>query len=115
LAAFLGVVFVSIRSFAQLTDQFVIGIWPFYALAVAATFVLRRKRAEIPRPYRTWGYPFVPLVFLLTALYLLGNYMITEPFLFFVDVAVILTGIPIYVWWARHRGKGGTAAVVSGR
>jgi APA family basic amino acid/polyamine antiporter len=101
------VVYVSIRSFAQLADQFVIGIWPFYALAVAATFVLRRTRAGLPRPYRTWGYPFVPLLFLLAALYLLGNYMVTQPRLFFADVGVILVGIPVYWWWARRKSRMG--------
>jgi APA family basic amino acid/polyamine antiporter len=105
LAAGLGVIYVCIRSFAQLADQFIIGIWPFYALAVAATFVLRRTRADLPRPYRTWGYPFVPLLFLLAALYLLGDYMVTQPRLFFADVVVILVGIPVYVWWARRKQR----------
>lgn len=103
LAAGLGVIYVCIRSFAQLADQFIIGIWPFYALAVAATFVLRRTRADLERPYRTWGYPFVPLLFLLAALYLLGDYMVTQPRLFFADVAVVLVGIPVYWWWVRRQ------------
>ena len=103
LAAGLGVIYVCIRTFAQLADQFIIGIWPFYALAVAATFVLRRTRADLARPYRTWGYPFVPLLFLLAALYLLGDYMVTQPRLFFADVAVVLVGIPVYWWWTRKR------------
>ncbi len=100
LAATLGIIYVSIREFAELADQFIIGIWPFYALGVAATFVLRRKRADLERPYRAFGYPVVPALFLLAALYLLGNYMVSEPLLFFADVGVILTGIPAYFWWA---------------
>lgn len=103
LAAVLGVIYVSVREFAQLTDQFIIGIWPFYALGVAATFVLRRRRPDLERPYRTWGYPVVPLLFLLSALFLLGNYMISEPLLFWADIGVILAGIPVYLWWTRRR------------
>ncbi len=106
LAAVLGVVFVSIRTFAELADQFIIGIWPFYALAVAAVFVLRRRRPDLARPYRVWGYPVVPLLFLIASVYLLGNYMVSEPLTFAVDVLVILSGIPIYVlwgWWRRRR------------
>jgi amino acid transporter len=103
LAAVLGVVYVSIRQFADLADQFIIGIWPFYALGVAAVFVLRRRRPEAARPYRVWGYPLVPALFLLASAYLLGNYMLTETGLFLWDVVVILSGIPVYVYWARRR------------
>jgi amino acid transporter len=112
LAAVLGVIFVSIRTFADLADQFIIGIWPFYALAVAAVFVLRRRRPDLHRPYRAWGYPVVPVLFLISAVYLLGNYMLTEPTTFAADVGVILTGIPVYLFWARRRGRrhGETAA-----
>ncbi|HXV87380.1 MAG TPA: amino acid permease, partial [Gemmatimonadales bacterium] len=72
LAGALGVAYVSLRNFAELADQFIIGIWPFYALGVAATFVLRRRRPDAERPYRTSGYPVVPLLFLLSAVFLLG-------------------------------------------
>jgi amino acid transporter len=105
LAAGLGMAYVSVREFAQLTDQFIIGIWPFYALGVAATFVLRRRRPDLERPYRTWGYPVVPLLFLLSALYLLGNYMVSEPVLFLADVGVALSGIPVYIWWVRRHQR----------
>jgi basic amino acid/polyamine antiporter, APA family len=103
LAAVLGVVFVSIRQFAELADQFIIGIWPFYALGVAAVFVLRRRRPELARPYRVLGYPLVPALFLLASAYLLGNYAITESWIFFWDVVVILSGIPLYMIWSRRK------------
>ena len=104
LAAVLGVIFVLIKTFTELADQFVIGIWPFYALAVAAVFVLRRTRPELPRPYRTAGYPGVPLLFLAGSLFLLGNYLVSEPKAFVVDVAVILSGVPVYYGWKRWAG-----------
>jgi APA family basic amino acid/polyamine antiporter len=107
LSAVLGMVFVLVRSFTELADQFVIGIWPFYALAVAAVYVLRRRRPELPRPYRTWGYPVVPGVFLVASLFLLGNYLRSRPVAFLTDVAVILTGVPVLWWWRR---KGDTRA-----
>jgi amino acid transporter len=103
LAAVLGVIFVLIRTFTELADQFVIGIWPFYALAVAAVFVLRRTRPEMSRPYRTWGYPGVPLLFLGASLFLLGNYLLSQPLSFAVDIGVILTGVPIFYGWKRYR------------
>jgi len=99
----MGVVFILIRTFTQLADQFIIGIWPFYALAVAGVFVLRRKRPDLERPYRTWGFPVVPLVFLLGAVLLLGNYLVSETAAFAVDIGIILSGIPAYYLWLRYR------------
>ncbi len=101
LAAILGVIFVLIRSFTELADQFVIGIWPFYAMAVAAVFVLRKRRPDLVRPYRTWGYPVVPALFLVASLFLLGNYLVSVPAQFALDFGVILTGVPAFVLWQR--------------
>jgi len=101
LAGCLGALFVLVRKFTELADQFIIGIWPFYALAVAAVFVLRRRLPAVERRYRTWGYPVVPALFLLGALFILGNYLVSEPLLFWLDVGVILLGIPVYVLWRR--------------
>lgn len=104
LSAILGVIYVASRSFAELADDFIIGIWPFYALAVAAVFVLRRRRPELERPYRVLGYPVVPLLFLLASLYLLGSYAITRPGTFAVNAAIIAAGAPVYGLWLRRRG-----------
>jgi len=103
LAGCLGALFVLVRRFTELADQFIIGIWPFYALAVAAVFVLRRRRPDLERGYRTWGYPVVPLVFLLGAVFLLGNYLVSETPAFALDVGIILSGIPAYYIWLRYR------------
>ncbi len=104
LAAGLGVANVSIRSFEQLADAFVLGIWPFYALAVAAVFRLRRTRTDLERPYRTLGYPVVPMVFLLASVALLGNALIEQPRSTVDGFAVILAGLPVYFLW-RRRGS----------
>jgi amino acid transporter len=102
----MGMVFILVRTFTALADQFIIGIWPFYALAVAGVFVLRRTRPGLERPYKTWGYPVVPLVFLGGALFLLGNYLVSETLAFAIDIGIILTGIPAYLWWRRaQRGS----------
>src|SRR5512145_3098757 len=100
----MGMIFILVRTFTALADQFIIGIWPFYALAVAGVFVLRRTRPGLERPYRTWGYPVVPLVFLAGALLLLGNYLVSETAAFAVDIGIILTGIPAYLWWIQSQG-----------
>jgi amino acid transporter len=97
----LGVVYVLENDFAQLADKFILGIWPFYALAVAGVFVLRRRRPELPRPYRVWGYPIVPGVFLLASVGLILNALLTDPRNTAVTLLIILAGIPVY--WVRGR------------
>ena len=101
----MGVIFILVRTFTALSDQFIIGIWPFYALAVAGVFVLRRTRPDLERPYLTWGFPYVPVVFLVAALFLLGNYLVRETVSFAIDIGIILTGIPAYILWEQFRRR----------
>lgn len=108
-AAFLGVAYVLQNTFAQLADRFILGTWPFYALAVAAVFVLRSRQPDLPRPYRTWGYPWVPAVFLLGALLMVGNAMVTNLRDNAVTFGIILSGVPVYFLGRRFFG-GKTAA-----
>jgi len=78
LAAALAIVFVMVRTFEQLADAFVLGIWPFYAAGAAAVYALRRKRPDLPRAYRTWGYPVTPLLFILAVILLVGNALVED-------------------------------------
>jgi APA family basic amino acid/polyamine antiporter len=110
LATGLGVVYVLQNDFAQLADKFILGIWPFYALSIAAVFVLRRTRPDLERPYRTWGYPVVPLLFLLASLGLVVNALVTDPRNTGITFAIVLAGIPVYYLWrlfAAGRSAGG--------
>ena len=99
LATALAVTYVLQNSFAQLADRFVLGTWPFYALAVAGVFILRRKRPDLPRPYRTWGYPVTPALFLLASVGMMANAIITNPKDNGVTFSIILAGIPAYFLW----------------
>jgi basic amino acid/polyamine antiporter, APA family len=60
-------------SFDTLTDYAIFGLWIFYALVTGAVFILRRRQPDAERPYRTWGYPVVPLLFILAAAVLLAK------------------------------------------
>ena len=101
LAAGLGIAYVSVRTFEELADAFILGIWPFYVLAVGAVFLLRRTRPELPRPYRTVGYPIVPAVFLLASLLMLLNAVVESPGSTLLGFGIILLGIPVYLLWKR--------------
>jgi APA family basic amino acid/polyamine antiporter len=109
LATALGVLYVLFNDFQQLADKFILGIWPFYALAVAAVFVLRRTRPDLPRPYRTWGYPVVPLLFLIASVAMVLNALWTDPVNTGITFAIILAGIPVYYAWRTW--SGGSVAV----
>ena len=61
------------QTFEQLTDTFVLAMWPFYALSVGAIYRLRRLRPDMARPYRVVGYPVVPAVFIAAAVALVVN------------------------------------------
>jgi len=95
LAAALGIVFVLTRTFEQLADTFVLSIWPFYGLAVAGLYRLRR-RPDVPRPYKVPGYPVLPAVFIAGVAYLVGNALVTDPLWTSVTFAIVLAGIPVY-------------------
>jgi APA family basic amino acid/polyamine antiporter len=93
----LAVVFVLIRNFEQLADAFVTAIVPFYALGVAAIFVVRKRPGYAPA-FRVPGYPFVPLLFVLSTLYLLGNALIdpSSRLATAITLGIVLLGIPVF-------------------
>ncbi len=86
-------------TFEQLFTYVVFGQWLFFGLTVAAVIILRRKRPELGRPYKTWGYPFTPLFFILAALYVSVNTLINEFWNSFAGLAIISLGIPAYFYW----------------
>lgn len=102
LAGALGLVMVLTQTFERLADTFVLATWPFYALAVAGLYRLRRTRPDLPRPYHVIGYPVVPAVFIAGAAYLVVNAFLTDPFWTAVVFAVALAGAPVYHLWFRR-------------
>ena len=98
LSATLGVIFVLAGTFEQLADTFVTAIVPFYALAVAAVFILRRRPGYDP-PFRVPGYPVVPAIFIIATILLLGNAIVdpTSRVPTLAVLGVILLGIPIFL------------------
>ena len=83
--------------------------FPFYALAAAAVFVLRRRQPDRPRPVRVWGYPVVPLLFVVATFIILGNALREHPGGTGLAFGGILLGVPVYWWWLRDRKAEGPA------
>ena len=101
LATVLGVAMVMTQTFEQLTDTFVLAMWPFYALSVAAIYTLRKSQPNLHRPYKVVGYPFVPAVFIAAAVYLVVNALINDPVWTSITFGVVLLGLPVYYVWFR--------------
>jgi basic amino acid/polyamine antiporter, APA family len=103
LAAVLGVGYISVRTFEQLAEAFVLGLWPFHVLAVGAVFLLRRSRPTAARPYRTLGYPLVPLVFMSASCAMLLNALLRQPLSTMLSFGIILAGVPAFYVWRAAR------------
>lgn len=81
----------------------IFGATIFYTLAIASVFILRLTRPELPRPYRTWGYPVTPLLYVLAALFLMGSMLSQKPFESLAGLAIVLAGIPAYGFFRRSQ------------
>ena len=77
--------------------------WILYAMTTAAVIVLRRKRPEMPRPYRTLGYPVIPMLFVLAAGCILVSTLFESPRESLIGLAVIAIAWPFYRYWARKK------------
>ncbi|HLK63041.1 MAG TPA: amino acid permease [Bryobacteraceae bacterium] len=87
-------------SYETLVDYALFATWIFYGLMVAGVMVLRRKRPEVPRPYRMWGYPVTPLLFVAITAWFLVNTLVTRPGPALAGLGLIAIGIPIFYIWA---------------
>ena len=74
----------------------------FYGLAIASVFVLRARRPDLPRPYKTWGYPFTPLLYSAASLLLLGSIYLENPFESRTGLVIIAAGVPAYFFFSRR-------------
>jgi APA family basic amino acid/polyamine antiporter len=86
-------------TFEELTNLFIFAGWIFYGLAVVALFRMRRTEPNLPRPYRCWGYPWVPGIFVAGALALTINIWIGSPIRCSIGLLLILAGLPFYRRW----------------
>ncbi len=100
---FLAIILALSGSFDTLTNYVVFGSWIFYGLVTSTIFVYRKNHPNMPRPYRAWGYPVVPVIFLLVTLWLLGNTIITEPTQSFIGIGLIILGLPVYYYFSSRK------------
>ena len=99
-----GVILVFSGSFDMLTDLLIIAAFVFYGLIVLGVVILRIRKPEIPRPYKTWGYPIVPWIFLVFCGTLLVVSLIESPVKSLIGFCLIFSGLPFYYYWTK-KGK----------
>ncbi|HVD93655.1 MAG TPA: amino acid permease [Vicinamibacterales bacterium] len=106
-----GIVLVFSGSYDTITDYAIFAVLMFVILATASIFVFRRRPQEGDPGYRMWGYPVVPILFLMVAGWLVVNTVVTTPGRALAGVGFMLIGLPFYWYWTR--GKRPATAVAS--
>ena len=88
-------------TYNQLITYIIFASWIFYAMSCAAVIILRKKRPEMKRPYKTPGYPYIPIIFILFAVFLTFNTILEAPRDAAVGAGIILAGLPLYFYWKK--------------
>jgi amino acid transporter len=92
-------------TYEELYSLFVFAVWIFFALTAIGLLRLRKKEPELARPYRMWGYPWTPIIFLVAAIALTVNLWMVRPVRSSLGLAGILLGIPFFYYWRKSSGE----------
>jgi APA family basic amino acid/polyamine antiporter len=89
-------------SYGQLLDYIIFAVLVFYVLTIVGLFVLRRTHPDAPRPYRAFGYPVLPAVYIGMALFIDVVLLRYKPQYTWPGLIIVLLGIPVYFLWSRN-------------
>jgi APA family basic amino acid/polyamine antiporter len=92
-------------SYARLITYAILTGWIFYALTVAAVPILRMREPGRDRPYRMWGYPVTPLLYVIAASAFVVRTMVSEPGSSAIGILLICSGVPVFAYWKRNLNK----------
>lgn len=92
-----SVIVVASDTFQQIMNYVVFMDWLFLAMAVYCIYVLRKKYSNAPRPYKAWGYPVTPALFILLSSLVVVNTLVRAPVESGIGIAIVLTGVPIFI------------------
>jgi basic amino acid/polyamine antiporter, APA family len=95
-------------TFDQLTDMIIFAVFIFYGATSLGVFILRRRIPDVYRPYKVWGYPFIPAIFIIFCVGLFFNTIMTRPREAAIGMTLILSGIPVYLFlkWKYSKSSG---------
>jgi APA family basic amino acid/polyamine antiporter len=92
-------------TYGQLLDFLIFSVMLFYILTIGGIFVLRRTRPEMARPYKTWGYPVLPAVYIVAALFIEIQLLRYKPQYTWPGLLIVLLGMPVYWVWKKATAK----------
>ena len=90
-------------TFDQLTDMIIFAVFIFYGATSLGVFILRQKMPDVPRPYKVWGYPIVPALFIVFCFVLVMNTIVARPREAVLGITLILTGVPVFLYLNRKK------------
>jgi APA family basic amino acid/polyamine antiporter len=96
-------------SYGQILDYVIFAVLVFYILTIVGLFVLRRTHPDAPRPYRAVGYPLLPAIYIVMALFIDVVLLRYKPQFTWPGLMVVLLGIPVYYAWSRRSRRGNTS------
>lgn len=88
-------------TYGDLLDYVIFAVLIFYILTIAGIFLLRKKRPNADRPYKAWGYPVVPALYILAAAAISIDLLIFKPMYTYPGMVIVLLGIPVYFIWSK--------------
>jgi APA family basic amino acid/polyamine antiporter len=88
--------------YGNLLDYVIFAVLVFYVLTIAGLFVLRRTRPEAPRPYKAFGYPVLPALYIVMAVWICGVLLRYKPQYTWPGLILVLLGVPVYLVWKRR-------------
>ncbi len=97
-------------SYGDLLDYVIFAVLLFYILTIYGLFVLRRTQPNTPRPYRAFGYPVLPALYIVMATWISVVLLRYKPQYTWPGLILVLLGVPVYLFWQRAGQKQGTAA-----
>ena len=92
-------------TFDQLTDMIIFAIFFYYGLTTFGVFILRKRNPDANRPYKMWGYPVLPALFILFCIGLIVNTLITQPREALFGLFLMLTGVPFWWWFTKSEKR----------
>jgi len=98
-------------TYSNLLDYVIFAVLLFFALTILAIFILRKKQPDIPRPYKAFGYPAIPSLYIITTTAIMIILLIFKPLYTFPGLGIVLLGIPVFFIWDHNRRKNGISLI----
>jgi APA family basic amino acid/polyamine antiporter len=92
-------------TYGNLLDYVIFAVLIFFTLTILAIFILRVKRPDIPRPYKAFGYPLIPAVYILTTVFIMVILLIYKPNYTFPGLGIVILGIPVFYLWRKYNNN----------